>query len=101
MDEEQFGPVLPVNRFTDTDDVVRGANARPHGLGGSVWSGDLARSVAVAERIDCGTVWVNKHLDLTPDVPFGGARHLGMGRELGQHGLVECTQRRIINIAKA
>lgn len=99
VDEEQFGPVLPVIRFTDTDDVVARINAGPHALGGSVWSSDLGRACAVAERIDCGTVWVNKHLDLSPDVPFGGARHSGMGSELGKDGLREFTQRRIINIA--
>lgn len=100
VDEEQFGPVLPVIRFTDTDDVLTRVNAGPHGLGGSVWSGDLTRACTIAERMDCGTVWVNKHLDLSPDVPFGGSRHSGMGSELGKDGLLEFTQRRVINIAK-
>jgi acyl-CoA reductase-like NAD-dependent aldehyde dehydrogenase len=57
--------------------------------------------VVVAAGIDSGTVRVNRHLDLSPDIPFGSARHSGMGSELGQDGLAEFTQRRIINIAKA
>lgn len=100
VDEEQFGPVLPVIRYSDVDDVVERANALPYGLGASVWSGDPARAQALAERIDAGTVWVNKHRDLTPDVPFGGSRQSGVGTEMGLDGLLEFTQRRIVNMNK-
>lgn len=99
VDEEQFGPVLPVIRFADEDDAVARANASPYGLGASVWSSDPARAEALAERIDAGTVWVNKHLDLNPDIPFGGARQSGIGCEMGLEGLLEFTQRRIVNVA--
>ena len=100
VDEEQFGPVLPVIRYGSIDDAVARTNSSPYGLGGSVWSSNSARAHAVAERIESGTVWVNKHLDLTPDVPFAGCRQSGVGTELGMDGLREFTQRRVINVAK-
>lgn len=100
VDEEQFGPVLPVIRYADVDDAIARANASPYGLGGSVWASDLKRAHAVAEKMQSGTVWVNKHLDITPDVPFSGCRQSGVGTELGLEGLREFTQRRIINLAK-
>jgi acyl-CoA reductase-like NAD-dependent aldehyde dehydrogenase len=100
VDEEQFGPVLPVIRYGTLDDAIARVNASPYGLGGSVWSSDVERARTVAERVESGTVWVNKHLDLTPDVPFAGCRQSGVGTELGVDGLREFTQRRVINIAK-
>jgi acyl-CoA reductase-like NAD-dependent aldehyde dehydrogenase len=100
VDEEQFGPVLPVIRYGTLDDAIARVNASPYGLGGSVWSSDVERARTVAERVESGTVWVNKHLDLTPDVPFAGCRQSGVGTELGLDGLREFTQRRVINIAK-
>jgi acyl-CoA reductase-like NAD-dependent aldehyde dehydrogenase len=98
--EEQFGPVLPVLRFTDIDDVVARANGTEFGLGGSVWSSDLNRAFRVATRIDSGMVWVNKHLDASPDTPFAGAKQSGLGVEMAQEGLEAFTQATIINIAK-
>jgi acyl-CoA reductase-like NAD-dependent aldehyde dehydrogenase len=98
--EEQFGPVLPVLRFSDIDDAIARANDTDFGLGGSVWSSNRDRALEVAARINSGTVWVNKHLDLQPDTPFGGAKQSGIGAELGQEGLEEFTQSTIINIAK-
>jgi len=97
--EEQFGPVLPVLAYDDIDDVVRRANDSDHGLGGTIWTADSERGLAVALRIETGTVWVNKHLDLPFDVPFGGAKQSGIGSELGQDGLEEFTQAKIINMA--
>ena len=98
--EEQFGPILPVLRYTDLDDAVARANDTEYGLGGSVWSADRERAFAVAARIDAGTVWVNQHLDMRPDIPFGGAKQSGVGVELGLEGLGEFTQATIINMAK-
>jgi acyl-CoA reductase-like NAD-dependent aldehyde dehydrogenase len=98
--EEQFGPVLPVLRYSEIDDVIARANDTDFGLGGSVWSSDLDRAFDVAARIDSGTVWVNKHLDVGLDTSFGGAKQSGIGAELGQEGLEEFTQATIINIAK-
>ena len=98
--EEQFGPVLPVMRYSDIDEVVQRANNTDFGMGGSVWSSDLDRASAVAARIDAGTVWVNKHLDLSPDTPYSGAKQSGLGVAFGEEGLKEFTQTAVINVAK-
>jgi acyl-CoA reductase-like NAD-dependent aldehyde dehydrogenase len=98
--EERFGPVLPVLRYSDIDEVVARANDTEFGLGGSVWSSDVDRAFGVAARIDSGTVWVNKHFDLGLDIPFGGAKKSGLGAELGKEGLEEFTQATVINMRK-
>jgi acyl-CoA reductase-like NAD-dependent aldehyde dehydrogenase len=98
--EEQFGPVLPVLRYSDIDEVIARANDTEFGLGGSVWSSDRDRAFEVAARINSGTVWVNKHLDVGPDTPFGGAKQSGIEVEMGQEGLEEFTQATTINVAK-
>jgi acyl-CoA reductase-like NAD-dependent aldehyde dehydrogenase len=100
VQEEQFGPVLPVLKYSSIDDAIARANSTPYGLGGTVWGSDTQRAFDVAQRIASGTVWVNKHLELPPDIPFGGAKQSGFGTEMGQEGLEEFTQSRIINIAK-
>ncbi len=97
VDEEQFGPVLPVLRFSSVDDAVARANRSCYGLGASVWSANAERAHAVAERLEAGTVWINKHGDLAPDVPFGGAKQSGIGSELGLNALDEFTQLQVIN----
>ena len=98
--EEQFGPVTPVMKYSDIDDAIARANGTEFGLGGTVWGADLERAYEVAARMDSGTVWVNKHLDLPPDVPFVGAKQSGMGAEMGIEGLEEFTQPRVINLSK-
>jgi acyl-CoA reductase-like NAD-dependent aldehyde dehydrogenase len=97
--EEQFGPVLPVLRYFDINDAVARVNNTSYGLGGSVWSADVDRATGVAMKINSGTVWVNKHLDVHPDVPMGGAKQSGIGVEMGRDGLEEFTQRTIVNMA--
>ncbi|HUD49930.1 aldehyde dehydrogenase family protein, partial [Parvibaculum sp.] len=96
----QFGPVLPVISYSDPEDAVARANASPYGLGGSIWSSDLDRAYALAEKMDSGSVWVNKHAELAPNIPFGGAKQSGLGTELGEEGLAEFTQLKIINVAR-
>jgi acyl-CoA reductase-like NAD-dependent aldehyde dehydrogenase len=98
--EEQFGPILPVLRYSSLDDAIARANDTEYGLGATVWSSNEQRAYEVASRIESGTVWVNKHLDLPPDIPFAGAKQSGLGIEMGQEGLEEFTQQRVINIAK-
>ncbi|MAI51252.1 MAG: aldehyde dehydrogenase [Rhodobiaceae bacterium] len=98
--EEQFGPVLPIIKYDDVDDVIERANDTEYGLGGSVWASDVERAYEVAKKVDSGTIWVNKHADLQPHVPFGGIKTSGIGTELGAEGLNEFTQRKVINIAK-
>ena len=100
VDEEQFGPVLPVIKYSDPEDALIRANASPYGLGGSIWSSDIDRAIGFAERMDAGTVWVNKHIDLAPHIPFGGAKQSGIGVEMGEEGLAEFTQLQVINIAR-
>ena len=100
VQQEQFGPVLPVLRYSNVDDAIQRVNAGSYGLAASVWGEDLARARKVAEQIDSGTVWINKVLDLSPDVPFCGAKQSGFGAEMGQDGLEEFTQSRIINMAR-
>ncbi|NKJ43966.1 aldehyde dehydrogenase family protein [Novosphingobium sp. SG720] len=95
--EEQFGPVLPVLKFSDVDDVIARANDSDYGLGGTVWGKDVARAMDVARRIDTGTVWVNQHLAIDPTIPFRGVKQSGLGGELGEAGLLEYTQAHIIN----
>lgn len=97
VDEEQFGPVLPIIKYSDQADVIRRANATNYGLGASVWSSDTARAHSVAIQIEAGTVWINKHLDIAPNLPFGGAKQSGMGVEFAEEGLAEFTQLQIIN----
>ena len=98
--EEQFGPVLPILSYTDVNDAIARANDSEYGLGGTVWTKDLDRGYEVASQVLSGTIWVNKHLDLPFDVPFGGAKQSGIGAEYGQEGLEEFTQAKTVNIAK-
>ena len=99
VDEEQFGPVLPVIKYSDQDDVIRRANGTAYGLGASVWSSNPKRAYEVASQIEAGTVWINKHLDMAPHIPFGGAKQSGIGVEFAEEGLAEFTQLQIINAA--
>lgn len=99
VDEEQFGPVLPVIRFTDDDDILARANNSPYGLGGSIWSPDIVRARALADRMEAGSVGINRHVGIDADVPFGGAKQSGIGTELGKEGLLEFTQLKVISSA--
>ena len=91
VDEEQFGPVLPIIRYTDVEDAMRRANDNPLGLGGSVWSSDVTRAKQLVQRLECGTGWVNKHGGIQPNAPFGGIKQSGIGVEFGPEGLKEYT----------
>jgi acyl-CoA reductase-like NAD-dependent aldehyde dehydrogenase len=92
VDEEQFGPALPIVAYDDVDDVLGKVNASQYGLGGSVWSSDPLRGREVADRLDAGTTWVNTHRgSLWPIQPTAGLRHSGLGAELGTWGLEHFT----------
>ncbi|MDX1481462.1 MAG: aldehyde dehydrogenase family protein [Woeseiaceae bacterium] len=101
VDEEQFGPLLPIIRYTDLDDAIAQANGLETGLGGSVWSADEKRAAEVASRLECGTAWVNGHGGIAPNVPFGGVKCSGIGVEFGEEGLLEYTTIQIVNVNKA
>jgi acyl-CoA reductase-like NAD-dependent aldehyde dehydrogenase len=98
--EEQFGPVLPILTYTDLDEAVKRANASELGLGASVWSADEERAVDVAGRLEAGTVWVNQHPMLSPDVPFGGIKQSGVGVESSLHGLLSYTDISVLRVRR-
>ncbi|MFN2461801.1 MAG: aldehyde dehydrogenase [Candidatus Velthaea sp.] len=90
--EEIFGPVVCVLTYRDLEDAVRIANGIEFGLGASIWTGDTARAMRLAERIDCGIVWINDHHRIDPALPWGGMKSSGLGRECGLEGYREYTQ---------
>lgn len=100
VDEEQFGPILPIIRYHDVEDALARANAGENGLGGSVWSSDVATATLLAQRLVCGTAWVNDHASLSPAAPFGGAKQSGIGVEFGLHGLQEYQQVQVLRVAR-
>ncbi|MFE0002708.1 aldehyde dehydrogenase family protein [[Kitasatospora] papulosa] len=85
--EEQFGPVLPVLPYTSVDEAVEAANSTGFGLGGSVWGTDLDRAEAIADRLECGTAWINHHAELSLAQPFAGVKESGVGVAGGPWGL--------------
>ena len=101
VDEEQFGPVLPIIKYKTVEEAIQKANDTKTGLGGSVWGDDLNEAAKVASRIESGTVWVNQHGAIHPMVPFGGIKDSGYGVEFGVEGLKAVTQPQIISIKKA
>lgn len=98
--EEQFGPVLPVLKYTFVDEVIKRANDSHFGLDGSVWSADPHRAARVAAQLDCGTVWINTHFSVHPDQPFGGHKWSGVGVENGRLGVESFTEMQVIHRAK-
>jgi acyl-CoA reductase-like NAD-dependent aldehyde dehydrogenase len=97
VDEEQFGPALPVISYRDLDDAVRRANSTHFGLCGSVWTSDPERGSAVAAQLECGTAWVNAHMALTRGAPFGGAKWSGLGVEGGPWGVYGMTELQVLH----
>lgn len=100
VDQEQFGPVLPIIRYTQVDDAVASANRLDLGLGASVWGSNAEQTRAVAMRLDAGTVWINQHGMVHPMVPFGGIKGSGWGVEFGVEGLKGMTTPRVFSFKK-
>lgn len=100
VDEEQFGPILPIIKFSDVEEAIQLANASENGLGGSVWSNDAAKAQALVSRLECGSAWVNHHAMIQPDAPFGGVKNSGFGVEFGEAGLKEMTSVQTVQIYK-
>ena len=100
VDEEQFGPALPILTYRDVDEAVGRANATRFGLSGSVWSADPERGAEVASRLECGTAWVNQHLAILPFTPFGGFKWSGIGVENGPWGLLGFTEIQTLHVKK-
>lgn len=100
VDEEQFGPVLPVIKYKTLEEAISKANDSENGLGASVWSDDIEQAQKVAAQLDAGTVWINQHGTIHPFVPFGGAKQSGYGVEFGIEGLKAVTTPKVISIKK-
>jgi len=98
--EEPFGPIVPLLKWSSEEDVIERANALKTGLGTSVWSKDVARAEKMARQISAGSVWVNSHFDVAPNVPFGGHKESGVGMEWGIEGFRHFTNSRSIWVWK-
>jgi len=98
--EEAFGPVLPLLRFSDIEEVIARANDSEYGLAGSVWSRSVERALDVAQRLNAGSVWINQNRQVAAHVPFSGFKQSGFGVENGREGLLEFTQTKAIYVPK-
>lgn len=99
--EEQFGPIVPILRYSDPEDALRRANDTRYGLSGSVWTSDPERGKALAERMEVGTAWVNQHRATSAYVPFGGAKQSGLGRQYSILGLKGYMEPQVVSVSKA
>jgi acyl-CoA reductase-like NAD-dependent aldehyde dehydrogenase len=99
--EEQFGPIVPVLKFSDEEDALRRANDTRYGLSGSVWSSNPERAAALASRLEVGTAWVNHHRATSATVPFGGAKESGIGRVYSEMGLKAYLEPRVVSVLKS
>lgn len=98
--EEQFGPVMPLMKFSTVDEVIERANNSDYGLAGAVWTGNPEKGVEIAEQLETGTVWINEYLHLSPMAPFGGHKQSGFGTEYGIEGLKEFTYAQVITVKR-
>jgi phenylacetaldehyde dehydrogenase len=95
--EEQFGPALPIIKYSTVEDAIQMANGLEVGLGASVWSADPDAARQVAQRLEAGSVWINAHGTVHPMAPFGGAKQSGYGLEFGAEGLKALGQPQVIH----
>ncbi len=100
VDEEQFGPVIPVVAYDDLDAVVDHINAGPYGLTGSIWTSDLERGAELASRLTVGTGWVNQHGAFDTTIPFPLIKASGMGVDFADHGVKGAMRLQVISVKK-
>ncbi len=98
VNEEQFATAVPVLKYATVDEAIQRANSLDVGLGGSAWGDDVEQAKQVAQRLECGTAWVNHHGTLNPMAPFGGVKCSGIGTEFNVHGLAEYTTIQTVNV---
>ncbi|SFO95955.1 aldehyde dehydrogenase family protein [Qipengyuania nanhaisediminis] len=98
--EEQFGPVMPLMKFSTVEEAIERANNSEYGLAGAVWTKDTEKGVEIAEQLETGTVWVNEFMQLSPFTPFGGHKQSGIGAEYGLDGLKEFTNPQVITVKR-
>ena len=96
--EEIFGPVMSIIKFKDIDEVVGRANRTMYGLAAAVWTQDIGKAHAIANRVRAGTVWVNCYDVFDPGAPFGGFKQSGIGREMGEYGLQQYTEVKTVTV---
>jgi succinate-semialdehyde dehydrogenase / glutarate-semialdehyde dehydrogenase len=96
FDEETFGPLAAIIEVSDETEAIRLANASRYGLGGSVWTKDIEKGIAIAKKMETGAVFINTLVKSDPRLPFGGIKKSGYGRELGRHGILEFVNAKTI-----